>query len=461
MYLTYIMYKAESDREDNINEAIETTFNALAYVMEDEDGNVKSEYKALEYAYKLIRDTCFVVNDTPSLRMSGEESLENAPQKYSLKVSVRCDSLLFKTMKKLSAKLFALSMKDVFGKAGVDEDILERLCNSKNSEGMSFMLANLYFGNDCQSKGVQSFSLENEYFKQLTTFLGNAGRYRTDHEYINQLAWLRAGDSMYDDYTVANAAQSAGYRRVFIKTASGVDVTGKVVTGSGKTVATFKNDQLLSRSSQWIGITTCDTGSWLRLPVNIDYKVVFSVSKDSSISLKVGDYSIEEGKVVRNVKNDNNYNWTSKAVKSTDTLTLNIPAAETDGDSYDITSAYYSLGVKSNDPTPSIKVVVDKNQPKIKNLKVKAGTKSVTATWNKLTTKQLKKVEKIEIQYSTNKKFTSASTVRKEISKSKKSYKISKLKKGTRYYVRMRTVKYSYDQKVVSKWTVIKSAKAK
>jgi len=101
------------------------------------------------------------------------------------------------------------------------------------------------------------------------------------------------------------------------------------------------------------------------------------------------------------------------------------------------------------------------NIPKAKCVQTKAGKKSFTVKWKKLSKKNLKKFNKVEIQYCTDGQFTMGNTVTKERSKWKKSLKIKGLKKGSVYYVRVRNIKYSYDTKYVSNWSKVKTVKVK
>ncbi len=462
MYLSFIAYKADSDKADNINEAIESTFNALAFMMEDTDGNIRSQYKLTGKAYQILRDRFFVVNEDAEPVPEGA-TIEDAPQKYMLRVGVKPNSLKLKAFKKLSAKLFAASAREMYSDAGADPEIIERLTNDKNSEGMAFFLANIFFGNANQSKGVQRFSLTNEYFRQFITFLGNAGRYRTDHEALTALAWLRSADPYYADYEEANAAQSTGYRRVFISNSQMADVTASVKDADGNTVASLVNDKLLSRSDEWIGITSCDSGSWLRLPLDKDYKVSFRVSEDATVDLKIADYSVDDGKVLRTVKSDNNFNWTGIVAKPTVEYTLNIPAADCDEGQYDLTSAYYSLSFTKDGDSgdKGMPEIYSSSIPKVKSLKVTASGRTATVTWKKLSAGKRKKYSRTEVQYSTDSKFSKSKTVKKETSRNKNSLKIRNLKKGTTYYVRVRNIKYKSEKKYVGKWTKVKKVTIK
>ena len=89
---------------------------------------------------------------------------------------------------------------------------------------------------------------------------------------------------------------------------------------------------------------------------------------------------------------------------------------------------------------------------KIKKLKASSKNK-IKVEWKKLSSKDKKKIKKIEIQYSTDKNFKTNVTS-KIISNGKKSYTITKLKPNTKYYVRIRAYTKSGNVINVSKWSV-------
>ena len=102
-------------------------------------------------------------------------------------------------------------------------------------------------------------------------------------------------------------------------------------------------------------------------------------------------------------------------------------------------------------------------KPTLKTVKIakpKAGRKSVTVKWKKVSNKNLKKVKKVQIQYSTDKKFKTGVKT-KYASAKKTSYKIKNLKSKKKYYVRIRA--YTKDKKGVhiSKWSATKVVKVK
>ena len=97
---------------------------------------------------------------------------------------------------------------------------------------------------------------------------------------------------------------------------------------------------------------------------------------------------------------------------------------------------------------------------KIKGVKLKALSKGrISVTWKKLTKKQRKKIQKIQIQYSTDKSFNK-NVKTKWVKKTATKAVLKKLKKGKKYYVRIRKYKKTENYIYVSKW-VTKSIKTK
>ena len=99
---------------------------------------------------------------------------------------------------------------------------------------------------------------------------------------------------------------------------------------------------------------------------------------------------------------------------------------------------------------------------KIKGLRVKKGKKSFIARWKKPSKKVRKKMGKIQIQYSTSKKFTNSKTKIKTISKNKTVLKVKKLKSKKIYYVRVRAYKKEKNGMIhISKWSKAKKVRVK
>ena len=109
------------------------------------------------------------------------------------------------------------------------------------------------------------------------------------------------------------------------------------------------------------------------------------------------------------------------------------------------TSVHISTKQQSAEPTEKVAF------SKLKKVKLKAlSAKKLQVTWKKLSKKDQKKIQKIEIQYSTDKAFKTYKT--KWVKKTKSSVKIGGLKKNTKYWVRIRAYKKDGNIIYVSKW---------
>lgn len=360
MYITFIADKYLSDRNARTNEKIEGAFNAMASFIEDENGRVKAEFAPVSGQYYAVRNAFFTERKDP-------DYVDDFLQKYELKYDMATllndrtlRSRMLADQKLLTAKLYSLTLKDALRKSGYDRKTIEILTSDKDSAAISFLAAEVLFGNSYQSRDLDPFSLENEQFKQAATLAGNVSRLSVSHYSTVSRSWLKAADPRYDDFVPSTDAERAGYRRVYVSGPKGVNVSGTVTDGAGKAVASFENGVMRSGSDEWIGITNCDTGNWLRLPLDKDYKVNFRVSKDCRLGLKLCEYSVEEGAVVRTVTGDDSYDWTSLDARKTGTVVLNVPAVEAEGGEYSLASdVYYYVGVtqpkKANPLTVSAK----------------------------------------------------------------------------------------------------------
>ena len=97
---------------------------------------------------------------------------------------------------------------------------------------------------------------------------------------------------------------------------------------------------------------------------------------------------------------------------------------------------------------------------KPKSVKLTAvSAKKIKISWKKLSAKDKKKIQKLEIQVSTSKSFSKI-VKKKTVSSGKTSCTFSGLKKNTKYYVRIRAYTKSGDVISTSKW-VVKSKKTK
>ena len=114
-----------------------------------------------------------------------------------------------------------------------------------------------------------------------------------------------------------------------------------------------------------------------------------------------------------------------------------------------ITCTCSRCGDSYTEAVPAIAYKAD--LPAVKIAKPKAGKKKVTVRWKKVSKKNRKKIQGIEIQIATDKGFTN---IVKTVSGSKKktSKAVKGLKAKTKYYVRIRAYKNAADGKHVSAW---------
>lgn len=91
---------------------------------------------------------------------------------------------------------------------------------------------------------------------------------------------------------------------------------------------------------------------------------------------------------------------------------------------------------------------------KVKKMSKKSKQYKVTIKYKKVTS-----AYKYQIQYSTSKKFKAKKTKTRYASKT--SYTIQKLKKKTKYYIRVRAYRYQFGYRVYGKWSNTKKVKTK
>ena len=455
-YINYIAGKKAENRKlktAELNAAIESGFNALAYNIEDENGELRSDIAKLKSTaniYKLLRRLYFTENEDYAAGLNG------IPDRYSLRREIESNGVFAKHIRKLTARLYALTMKDIMSAQGADKDLISAVTSDKDSAAMSMVLTYILFGNDRQSSSIRPLDPDNEQFRQLATLIGNISRLTTMHFIADNASWIRAACSWYDGYEGLTESALAGYRRVYIRPSRPVDIIGKVMDEDGNVAARFINDKMSEKTDKWIGYTTSDEGGWLRLPADKSYKVELMTTDDCDMTVKVAEYSAEEGKIVRTVDRDSKYRWDGLVLYAGDVITLNVPAAFGEQDECALPSdAEYSMSDFTDDDGGKAATAA----PKVKGLKLKAGKKSIKLSWKKLSAAQRANFSKVELQYSRSKKFKSYKKI--YVSKAKASYRIKGLKKGKTYYVRVRNVRKADNKVYVSKWSAVKKAEAK
>lgn len=119
-------------------------------------------------------------------------------------------------------------------------------------------------------------------------------------------------------------------------------------------------------------------------------------------------------------------------------------------------ATYINYDGKKGKPVPAVKV----GKTKITSVgKVKKMSKKSKKYKVKIKYKKISNAIGYQIQYSTNKKFKKSKTKTKNTKN--KSYTITKLKKNTKYYVRVRAYSKQFGYKVYGKWSNKKIVKTK
>ena len=333
MYMSFMLDKGKNVSSENLGRIIEESFNDLAEIVENEKGSLKPEYSRFEKNYYELRNMLFEESD----------AADDGRYKLRRKLNLAERSLLLPAVKRLTARLYAASMKQALTEDGVDGATIKQLTSDEDSSAMSWFLTNAALGNVCQSSSVEAINLNNEQFKQLATLLGNVSRLTGPHFYTYLMSWARSGSPDYDDYARPTEAQVAGYRRLYISCSSGADITGTVGDGN-VTAAKFGKAGLVSGTDTWVGFTSCDSGSWLRLPADRSYRVVIKAKNACTLGVRIAECSVQERNIVRTVNSAKGCDWNSLALEKGDSVTVSLPAIEAGEDGYSLPSkAAYSL----------------------------------------------------------------------------------------------------------------------
>ncbi len=315
----------------------------------------------------------------------------------------------------ITAGLYGLALAEGLEASGASQEQIDQLTGPDDSKAMCRLLAYVLLYDAQQTEGF-SFDYLNQEFRHLATFLGNSGRYMQPHhnEYI--LSWLKVKDPAYDNMVKENAAQTAGYRRVYIDQPKGSDVTALVKNSKGKSIARLRNGALVSSTDPWVAVTSSDGGGWLRLPANETYTVDLSVSRAAALSLRVTEYSVYEGREVRKVTRDRNYNWQKMTVNAGEKVTLHVAGIKASGGTYKLaSSAYY---------------YISKGKPVIVAKGTASGQKAIRISWNKVSGADRYVIYMTRCDTGKEKRVTKKVKV---ISGNRTSWKKTRLKKKTAY----------------------------
>lgn len=177
-----------------------------------------------------------------------------------------------KEIKKVAAQYLGTVLTNAMTVSGATRAQIAALCNNKSLDALTHLISHLLLGNIWQSDAVNPLLLNNEQMKNAATLIGNFANLMYDHANEVIMSWLRLDDSYFTDYTALTDEQTAGYRRVYLKT----DSLNAVITDStGGTVATINDGVLDNSADKWIGFTSTDDGGFFRFPNGETYTVVF------------------------------------------------------------------------------------------------------------------------------------------------------------------------------------------
>lgn len=496
MYVTVLADKCKVEFDINLAAETENAFNQLARAIEDENGNVKEQYAAntdLTNHYYHVRETYFEPKDD-----EGIYRLKDWYKKTSISTKKAFEAIA-EAINGYAAEMYCNVMTEYLTSKEAPQSIIDSITDPERSKATTRLLGHLFFDNveqtsilpelkpvdisgDTQEEieasvkaAVADILLNSQQFKQMATLMNNYQRLMIPHYSDLMNAWISIDDEYYGTFVPTSNEKRSGYRRVYIKQPDGVKVSGTVTDGEGNTVATFENGVLKSSTDQWVRITTCEYGDWLRLPCEKTYYVTLKNDKACAYSIKLEEYSVQSQGVACTIDGDGS--WRNYKVSAGSTINLKVPELT----EKDERARYYVMpsGVeytlsKGEPPVskPAAQAVkkttvataaeiVSASIPAAKSVKAKAAKKSFTVKWKKLSKKQRKAFSKVEVQYSTDPSFSSGATSVRTLSNTKKSLKIKRLAKGSVYYVRVRNIGYSGGSKIVSGWSAVKRAKVK
>ena len=241
-------------------------------------------------------------------------------------------------------------------------------------------------------------------------------------------------------------------------------------------VVSQADDSIISEVTVFVTVpkagTTAQTPPEVSVPSGSPYSVVTNVWAAPGRQGGISDHTVfESGKkyaVFIAVYRDKGYSFASPCTinvidpNTNEPLTLDLMQAD---NAYLFFFVEFTLppAVSKPDPTPDTTPEA-KPDPvpegptekitlsKLKSVKLTAvSAKKLIVSWKKLSSQDKKKIKKIEIQYSTDKKFRK-NVKSKFVSSGKTSYTISGLKKNTKYYVRVRAYTRSGQVINLSKW---------
>lgn len=173
---------------------------------------------------------------------------------------------------------------------------------------------------------------------KLATILGNANNFLYAHAMDGVLAWVRAEDPDYQNYTKPKKSERIGCRRVCIGTDAALH--GTVYDAAGTVAAEFSGDTLTRSEIDWIRFQD----GRLRLPADQAYTVTLTADEAADFSLTVEEYSALDGAAVCKAGTDAAQDWSKLRLLPGGEYTLTLTAAGASGaDWVQNSTAVYTL----------------------------------------------------------------------------------------------------------------------
>lgn len=235
----------------------------------------------------------------------------------------------------IAANYLCDAVYDGMTAANASQYLVDKIANPKAAYSLTFTLSHLVFGNIWQSSEVRPLLINNEQMKNAATLVSNITKLMYDHTNEVYMSWLRLDDSIFADYKALTPDQTNGYRRVYFDAENPEALDGTILNSKGQTVGVIEDGALVESTDKWVGFTTTDDGGFLRIPMDMDYSVVFK-NFSGTIGAAVKEYDVYSA-----TANDV-FSGAAEDVENV-TVTLSLPQPDRD---YEIpTEVQYTLSV--------------------------------------------------------------------------------------------------------------------
>ena len=198
-----------------------------------------------------------------------------------------------------AARYLGNIITDAMRAGGADDEQIAAIVGDSSMKALAYMISHLLFGNIWQSDEVRPVLINNEQMKNAATLVGNFSALISDHLNEILISWVRSGDSYYDDYAPLTAAQTAGYRRVYIRIDGDPAYSADIYDADGEKAASVSSGVISDCADKWIGFTSTDDGGFLRLPADGTYRAVIRTDTACTVTARVDEYSVYDARAIR------------------------------------------------------------------------------------------------------------------------------------------------------------------